>query len=99
SERDAFDHLLKTMALPRYQWAFAATMLLATGGFMLMPFDSAFNVHNLGISLEQLPTVYMATGIVSIAAGPVIGRISDRIGKFPTFCVGSATAGAMVLYY
>ena len=26
-QRDAFEHLLKTVAQPRYQWAFAATML------------------------------------------------------------------------
>ena len=30
--------------------AFATTMLLATGGFMLMPFGSAFTVNNLGIA-------------------------------------------------
>lgn len=99
SEHDAFEHLLKTVAQPRYQWAFAATMLLATGGFMLMPFGSAFSVHNLGISLAQLPAVYMVTGLVSIVAGPVIGRISDKTGKFRTFCVGSATAVVIVLYY
>src|SRR5205823_2582403 len=79
--------------------AFAATMLLATGGFMLMPFGSAFSVHNLGISLQQLPAVYMATGVVSIVAGPVVGRISDKTGKFRTFCAGSATAAVIVLYY
>ena len=39
-----------------------ATMLLATGGFMLMPFGSAFTVNNLGIPLEQLPWIYMGTG-------------------------------------
>ncbi len=99
SGRDPFQHLAKTIALPRYQWAFLATMFLATGGFMLMPFGSAFSVHNLGIPLEDLPTVYMVTGLSSIAAGPLMGRLSDAIGKFPTFCVGSAVTVGVVLYY
>jgi len=98
-ERDAFAHLVKTVALPRYQWAFAATMLLSVGGFMLMPFGSAFSVHNLGITLEQLPVVYMSTGLVSIVAGPLVGRVSDRAGKFRTFFVGSVATAVIVLYY
>jgi predicted MFS family arabinose efflux permease len=97
--RNAGAHLLATLARPRYQWGFSATMLLAVGGFMLMPFGSAFAVHNLGISLEKLPVVYMATGIATIVAGPVLGRVSDAIGKYRTFAIGSAAALALVLYY
>jgi predicted MFS family arabinose efflux permease len=84
---------------PRYQWGFAATMLLAMGGYMLMPFGSAFSVHNLGISLEKLPTVYMATGVATLFAGPLMGRISDRAGKYRTFVVGSLFAVVLVVYY
>ena len=99
SNRNALGHLLKTLAAPRYFWAFAATMLLAVGGFMLMPFGSTFSVYNLGISLEKLPMVYMATGISSFIAGPLLGRASDRIGKYPTFCLGSFLGIALVVYY
>jgi predicted MFS family arabinose efflux permease len=97
--RKAGAHLLATLARPRYQWGFSATMLLAVGGFMLMPFGSAFAVHNLGISLERLPMVYMATGIAAIVAGPVMGRVSDAIGKYRTFAIGSTSAIALVVYY
>jgi predicted MFS family arabinose efflux permease len=97
--RNALRHLLKTLTMSRYQWTFAATMLLAIGGFMLMPFGSAFCVNNLGISLEKLPMVYMATGIVSIFAGPLLGRLSDSIGKYPVFCLGSVLAIVLVVYY
>jgi predicted MFS family arabinose efflux permease len=99
SDSNALRHLFKALTLPRYQWTFAATMLLATGGFMLMPFASAFSVNNLGITMKQLPTVYMATGIVSIVAGPVMGRLSDAIGKYPMFCIGSFLSMVLVLYY
>jgi predicted MFS family arabinose efflux permease len=96
---NAFAHLLATVARPRYQWGFAATMLLAVGGFMLMPFGSAFAVHNLGIPLEKLPMVYMATGVATIFAGVVLGFVSDAIGKYRTFAIGSAGAIALVVYY
>jgi predicted MFS family arabinose efflux permease len=99
SNRNAVRHLLATLSRPRYQWGFASTMLLAVGGFMLMPFGSAFSVQNLGISLEKLPMVYMATGLASIVAGPMMGRVSDRVGKYPTFVGGSALGIVLVLYY
>jgi predicted MFS family arabinose efflux permease len=99
SDGNALEHLLKTVRQGRYQRVFAATILLATGGFMLMPFGSAFTVYNLGISLEKLPLVYMVTGVSSILAGPVIGRISDAIGKYAMFCIGSAAAMVFVGTY
>jgi predicted MFS family arabinose efflux permease len=92
-------HLWKTAASTRYQVGFAATMLLATGGFMMMPFASAFTVHNLGIPLAQLPWIYAVTGVCSIIFGPLIGKLSDRYGKYATFCVASAVAIALVLFY
>jgi predicted MFS family arabinose efflux permease len=99
STGNAGAHLLATLARPRYQWGFSATMLLAVGGFMLMPFGSAFAVHNLGIPLQKLPMVYMATGMATIVAGPLMGRVSDAIGKYRTFAMGSASALALVVYY
>ena len=99
AEHDPVRHLLRTISTPRYLQTFAATMLLATGGFMLMPFGSAFTVNNLGIPLTQLHWVYMVTGVSSIIAGPLMGRLSDRIGKYPTFCIGTAVAMVAVIIY
>jgi predicted MFS family arabinose efflux permease len=99
SERNAFQHLIKTISKPEYVRGFAATALLATGGFMLMPFGSAFSVHNLGISLTQLPMIYMITGIFSMIAGPLVGKLSDKVGKYKIFVAGSIIGIALVSYY
>jgi predicted MFS family arabinose efflux permease len=99
SDRNAFAHLFKTVSNPTYLFAFATMALLATGGFMLMPFSSAFSVNNIGITLEQLPMVYMITGVSAIFAGPMLGRLSDAVGKFPVFVFGSVLSVAMVLIY
>ncbi|TGN18768.1 MFS transporter [Leptospira idonii] len=97
--QNAFLHLWNTLTNVGYFPGFLATTLLATGGFMLMPFGSAFTVHNLGISLEKLPLIYMITGIVSIAGGPLIGRLSDSIGKYKMFAIASFLATTIILYY
>ncbi len=99
SEHNAFVHLARTVSNRGYLKGFAATTLLATGGFMLMPFGSAFSVNNLGISLNDLPMLYMITGIASMIAGPVIGKYSDQIGKYKTFVIGSLVSMIIVVIY
>jgi predicted MFS family arabinose efflux permease len=98
-ESSAFAHLLATVSEPSYALAFGVTTLLATGGYMLMPFGSAYTVHNLGIDIVHLPTIYLVSGLFSIVIGPLVGRASDRLGKFPTFVFGTAMTIVMVLIY
>ncbi|WP_157604377.1 MFS transporter [Rhizobacter sp. Root1221] len=98
-ERGPWKHLHHTLAEPRHLLAFATTALVATGGFMLMPFSSAYIVGNLGIDLHSLPTVYLVTGLCTILFGPLIGRAADKYGKFQVFVAGSALSIVMVLVY
>jgi len=98
-DRSPLHHLLQTVSNRDYIQGFLATGLLSIGGFMLMPFMSVFSVHNVGISLEQLPLVYMITGAFSIVAGPVIGRASDAVGKLKVFAFGCFVTVVMVLIY
>jgi predicted MFS family arabinose efflux permease len=98
-DRTPFRHFIHTLSTPRYLQGFATTALLSTGGFMLMPYMSAFTVHNIGISLERLPLIYMVSGVCSIIAGPLIGRASDAFGKFLVFCLGCAATIIMVVIY
>jgi predicted MFS family arabinose efflux permease len=98
-QRHPFHHLIKTISQSHYIRAFLATTLLATGGFMLMPFGSAFGIFNLGLTLKQLPTLYAITGVCSIAVGPLIGKLSDKIGKYTIFVAGSLISMLMVSIY
>ena len=92
-------HLYDTMREPRHWSAFVTMMLLATGGFMLMPFGSAFLVNNLGIALTSLPTIYLITGVFTIFIGPLVGKLADKQGKYPVFLGGSILSIVMVLIY
>ena len=95
-ERSPFQHLAHTVAEPRYRLAFVLTMLLPTGGYMLMPFGTAFIVGNIGLSLAVLPTIYLITGICTAFIGPLVGKASDSFGKFNTFCFGTILTIIMV---
>ena len=98
-ERSPWLHLLHALTLPRHVLAFATTALLTTGGFMLMPFSSAFTVNNLGISMHDLPTIYVVTGLCTVFAGPMIGKAADKFGKFRLFALGTTLTIAMVLTF
>jgi predicted MFS family arabinose efflux permease len=98
-DRNPLHHLLHTLAQPRYLQGFATTGLLSIGGFMLMPFVSAFNVYNIGIPIKRLSLLYFITGLFSAVCGPLIGRASDSIGKFRVFAAGCAITIVMVLIY
>lgn len=99
SDKNAVQHLVSTISNLHYLKGFGAIVLLATGGFMLMPFASAFTVYNLGISLNDLPLIYVATGISSIIAGPLVGKLSDKYGKYLLFFSGSVVTVFVVLWY
>ena len=98
-DKNPFHHLVATVFEPRYTLAFAVTTLLATGGYMLMPFSSAFTVNNIGIDIVHLPTIYLVSGLFSIVTGPLVGRAADTFGKYPTFVFGCAMTVLMVLIY
>jgi len=95
-EKSPLMHLLHTLAEPRYRLAFILTMLLPTGGYMLMPFGTAFMVDDIGLSLSALPTIYLITGLFTVFVGPLVGKASDSFGKFNTFCFGTLLTLVMV---
>ncbi|MFZ6013951.1 MAG: MFS transporter [Bacteroidota bacterium] len=99
SDKHPVQHLVSTLSKKTYLKGFAATTLLATGGFMMLPFGSAFSVNNLGISLKSLPTLYFITGICSMIAAPLVGKWSDSAGKYLVFCLGSILTMVVTVIY
>jgi predicted MFS family arabinose efflux permease len=98
-EQSPWMHFYHTVTEPRYVLAFLTSGLLTTGGYMLMPFSSAYVVGNLGISLHDLPTIYLITGLCTIFCGPLIGKAADAYGKLLIFTLGTALSICMVLVF
>lgn len=99
SDKNALDHLWHTIRKKNYRIGFLATAMLSMGGFMLMPFTTAFIVNNVGISQHQLPLIFLFTGLSTIIIMPLIGRLSDGMDKFRLFAVGTLIAAVMVVVY
>jgi predicted MFS family arabinose efflux permease len=98
-EENPWRHLTATVFEPRFTTAFVTTALLVTGGYMLMPFGSVYTVNNLGLSLDDLPTIYLASGFFTIFTGPLVGRASDAFGHLKTFAFGCVITIITVLIY
>lgn len=98
-DKNALLHLWHTASNPFYVRGFAATILLATGGFMIMPFSTAFLVNNALVPETRLSEIFFITGIVSIFAGPFLGKQADKYGKYRLFVFGSILSIIMVMVY
>jgi predicted MFS family arabinose efflux permease len=98
-EHTAIKHLLNTLAKENYRVGFLNTALLSIGGFMMMPFGSAFAINNLKVTNEQLPFMFMLTGVATIIVMPLIGKWSDKIDKFKMFATSTLLAVIIINIY
>ena len=98
-DKNAFTHLWHTMRNAEYGVGFAATALLSIGGFMMMPFGSAFAINNLKVTPTQLPLLFMVSGISTLIIMPVVGKLSDKIDKFRLFAIASVWMMVIVVIY
>jgi len=99
SDRNAFNHLLHTISQRNYRIGFLATAMLSLGGFMMMPWGSAFAINNLHVTTHQLPILFMVSGVSSLIIMPLIGKLSDRIDKFTIFAIATVWMMVMVVIY
>jgi len=98
-KKNAFSHLIKTLSNKKYQTGFLAIAFLSIGGFMLMPFSSAFLINNINITEAELPLVFLFTGLSTIIVMPIIGKLSDKFNKFYVFAIGSVLTIIMAIIY
>ena len=99
NERNALSHLWHTVKQRHYRIGFFATALLSLGGFMMMPWGSAFAVNNLHVTPEQLPLLFMVAGVSTLFIMPLIGRLSDKMDKYYLFALASLWMIIVVLIY
>ena len=99
TEKTAIKHLWHTLRLRDYRTGFLLTALLSMGGFMMMPWGSAFAVNNLHVSYEQLPLLFMASGIAALIIMPLIGKLSDKIDKVKIFTVAALSMMVIIVIY
>ena len=98
-KQSAIKHVVNVVAKRNYRIGFTSTTLLAIGGFMMMPFGSAYAINNLKITSTQLPMLFMVSGLSSLIIMPLIGKLSDKIDKFRIFTIACIWMVVMVVIY
>ncbi|RKH16165.1 MFS transporter [Corallococcus praedator] len=65
---------------PRLALGWVLTFTVVFASFLLIPYLGAFMVGNLGLSLSELPWVYLAGGAATLLSSRWIGGLADRLG-------------------
>jgi predicted MFS family arabinose efflux permease len=99
TEQNAIAHLWQTLTLRKYRIGFLATAFLSLGNFMMMPWGSAYVINNLMITVQELPFIYMASGVCTLTIMPIVGKLSDRFDKFYLFAIASMILIVVIVIY
>ena len=70
-----------------HQKAFAFTALLMFAGFTVIPYITIYTTTNGGLSLQQVPYMYLLGGAATLVTAKWIGRLTDSVGKAKMFYV------------
>jgi predicted MFS family arabinose efflux permease len=99
TEQNAIAHLWQTLTLRKYRIGFLATAFLSLGNFMMLPWGSAYVINNLKITVQELPFIYMASGVCTLTIMPIVGKLSDRFDKFYLFAIASMILIVVIVIY
>jgi predicted MFS family arabinose efflux permease len=98
-DENALLHLFHTLKQRNYRIGFLATALMSIGGYMIMPWGSVFAVNNLKVTADQLPVLFMISGIATLIIMPIIGKLSDKMDKFNLFVIASIWMIVVIVIY
>lgn len=66
--------------------------LIIFSGFTVIPYITLYSVHNVGISLHDIPLVYLAGGAATLVTARLIGYWADLHGKIEVYRIVAAAA-------
>lgn len=69
------------------QRALLLSIIMMFGHFSIIPFLAKYMVSNVGFTEHEITYIYLIGGGFTIFTAPLIGRLSDRKGKFPVFAL------------
>lgn len=96
--KPVLDPLLHIFKTPGQAWALLFGGFLVLGQFMIIPFLSPSLVANTGLQESELPFIYLVGGTLTFITGPLVGRLSDQIGKHQVFKYGLVSSLFVTLW-
>lgn len=86
-------HALRLVVANRDHWrAFGLSCLMVAGSFSIIPYITIYTTANVGLTMAQVPWIYLVGGVATLFTARLWGRLADRWGKVPTFRLVSALA-------
>lgn len=82
-----------------YQTGLIFLTIVSISGAMVLPYSATFLINNIGVLQDELPLVYICTGIATIIILPMIGKLSDQIDKYKMFIVSSLFSSVITLIF
>lgn len=77
---------------PNHQKAFALTALMMIAGFTVIPYITIYTTTNGGLTVHQVPYVYLLGGAATLFTSRLIGRLTDSVGKAKMFRITAVFA-------
>ena len=68
-----------------HQKAFAFTALMMIAGFTVIPYITIYTTTNGGLTVQQLPYVYLLGGAATLVTARWVGKLTDSVGKAKMF--------------
>ena len=85
--------------LPRELWLLFAANLINRAGMMVLPFLVVYLTRERRFTPGEAGVALGLYGAAAIVAGPVSGRLSDRIGALPIMRLALLLSGSMLLIF
>ncbi len=76
-----FSAMFEVLADPNHLRALLFTMLILFSGFTVIPYITVYAVANVGISMHDIPYIYLFGGAATLFTSRQIGRWADTRGK------------------
>jgi predicted MFS family arabinose efflux permease len=92
-----FSAMFEVLREPNHLNALLFSALLVFSGFTVIPYITIYAVGNVGISLHDIPYIYLAGGAATLFTARLIGHWADLRGKIRTYRVVAVAALLPVL--
>ena len=82
-------NIVEVLRDPNHQKAFLFTALMMFAGFTVIPYITIYTTTNGGLTVQQVPYVYLLGGAATLVTTRWVGWLTDSAGKAKMFSVMS----------
>ncbi len=89
--------IMQVLKDSNHQKAFLFTALMMVAGFTVIPYITIYTTTNGGLTVQQVPYVYLLGGAATLVTTRWVGRLTDSVGKAKMFSIMAVFAMLTVL--